>query len=191
VAMVSQRLSSCLKIRLTVSSDRICFEAIEVGMNLGNLIVGVGYASILPASATPEDRSDDLLTTEDLSTVAAEAKSWQGTRYRYGGKDKNGVDCSHFVYAVYSRIFEGYNYRMADEYLHDSDFSPTKSPIVGDVIIFLAVGASSAHMGIVTDVKAKKFIGAQTSTGVKEASFAPGSYWGNRPYQILSLLPGE
>ena len=148
------------------------------------------YTSILPASANTEDR-DEIFTSEDLYTVAVEAKSWQGTRYRYGGKDKNGVDCSHFVYAVYNRIFEGYDYRMADEYLSDSDFSPTKSPLVGDVIIFPSVGGSSAHMGIVTDVRRKKFIGAQTSTGVNETSFAPDSYWGKRPYRILSLLPSD
>lgn len=147
-------------------------------------------AAIPPASANTETHANELLTSEDIRTVAAEAKSWQGTRYRYGGKDKNGVDCSHFVYAVYNRIFEGYDYRMADEYLRDSDFSPTKSPIVGDVIIFVSVNGASAHMGIVTDVQKKKFIGAQSSTGVKEASFAPGSYWGKRPYRILSLLPG-
>ena len=140
-------------------------------------------AAILPVSA------NELLTSEDIRTVAVEAKSWQGTRYRYGGKDRNGVDCSHFVYAVYSRIFEGYDYRMADEYLRDPDFSPTKSPIVGDLIIFVSVNGASAHMGIVTDVQGQKFIGAQSTTGVKEASFAPGSYWGKRPYQILSLLP--
>jgi cell wall-associated NlpC family hydrolase len=142
------------------------------------------YSSVLPASASTED----VLTSKDLHTVAAEAKSWRGTRYRYGGKDKNGVDCSHFVYAVYNHIFEGYSYRMADEYLRDSDFAITKSPLVGDVIIFLSVRGSSAHMGIVTDVQGRKFIGAQSSTGVKEASFAPGSYWGKRPYKILSLL---
>ena len=154
------------------------------------LCVLVFSASILPASANTETHSDELLTSDDIHTVAAEAKSWRGTRYRYGGKDKNGVDCSHFVYAVYNRIFEGYDYRMADEYLHDSDFSPTKSQIVGDVIIFVSVNGASAHMGIVTDVQGKKFIGAQSSTGVKETSFAPGSYWGKRPYKILSLLPG-
>jgi cell wall-associated NlpC family hydrolase len=147
------------------------------------------YSSMLPTIASAESHSDELLTSEDLHTVAAEAKSWKGTRYRYGGKDKNGVDCSHFVYAVYNRVFEGYSYRMADEYLHDDDFAPTKAPIVGDVIIFLSFKGASAHMGIVTDVAGKKFIGAQSSTGVKEASFAPNSYWGKRPYRILSLLP--
>jgi cell wall-associated NlpC family hydrolase len=148
------------------------------------------YVSSLPAHASTEDR-EDILTSQDIHTVAAEAKSWRGTRYRYGGKDKNGVDCSHFVYAVYNQVFEGYDYRMASEYLHDSEFSPTKAPIVGDVIVFPSVGGSSAHMGIVTDVRSKKFIGAQSSTGVKETSFAPGSYWGKRPYRIVSLLPSD
>jgi cell wall-associated NlpC family hydrolase len=150
------------------------------------------YSSmLLPAIAGTAEHSDDLLTSEDLHTVATEAKSWKGTRYRYGGKDKNGVDCSHFVYAVYNSIFEGYDYRMADEYLHDADFAVTKAPLVGDVIIFLSYKGASAHMGIVTDVASKKFIGAQSSTGVKEASFAPNSYWGKRPYRILSLLPSS
>lgn len=147
-------------------------------------------ASMLSVSANAQSQ-DEVLTSQDIYSVATEAKSWKGTRYRYGGKDKNGVDCSHFVYAVYNSVFEGYDYRMADEYLRDADFSPTKAPIVGDVIVFFAVGSASAHMGIVTDVRGKKFIGAQTSTGVKEASFAPGSYWGKRPYRILSLLPSD
>jgi cell wall-associated NlpC family hydrolase len=142
----------------------------------------------LPASAN----QDSELTPQDLHTVVTEAKSWQGTRYRYGGKDKNGIDCSHFVYAVYSNVFEGYDYRMADEYLaNDSAFGLTKSPLVGDVIVFPAVGGLSAHVGIITDVRGAKFIGAQTSTGVKETSYAPDTYWGKRPYKIMSLLPSD
>lgn len=135
-----------------------------------------------------EDSEQGVLTSQDLETVATEAKLWTGTRYRYGGKDRDGVDCSHFVHAVYNQVFEGFDYRMADEYLNDSEFSPTSSPLVGDVIIFPSVRGSSAHVGIVTDVQGKKFIGAQSSTGVKEASFASNSYWGKRPYKILSLL---
>jgi NlpC/P60 family len=54
---------------------------------------------VLPASAG--NNSD--LTTDDLHAVVATAKTWKGTPYRYGGKDKSGVDCSHFVYSVYNR----------------------------------------------------------------------------------------
>lgn len=147
-------------------------------------------ASILPATAN-SNVGESKLTSQDLSTVVTEAKSWRGTRYQYGGKDKNGIDCSHFVYAVYSQIFEGYSYRMAGEYLRDSTFAPTKAPLVGDIIVFPSVRGLSEHVGIITDVDDTKFIGAQSSTGVREASFAPGTYWGKRPYKIVSLLPEE
>ncbi len=148
------------------------------------------YTSMLPARANSNAEENEL-TSQDLSTVVTEARSWRGTRYRYGGKDKNGIDCSHFVYAVYSKVFEGYDYRMAGEYLRDSTFAPTKAPLVGDIIVFPSVRGQSEHVGIITDVDATKFIGAQTSTGVREASFAPGTYWGKRPYKIVSLIPED
>jgi murein DD-endopeptidase / murein LD-carboxypeptidase len=153
------------------------------------LLLALICSSILPANAS--SNLDNDLTSQDINTIATEAKSWKGTPYRYGGKDKKGIDCSHFVYAVYNRIFEGYDYRMANEYLNDSTFALTKSPLAGDVIVFPAVRGLSEHVGIITDVNAPKFIGAQSSTGVKETSFAPGSYWGKRPYKIVSLLPDE
>jgi cell wall-associated NlpC family hydrolase len=146
-------------------------------------------ATILPATASSDAEYE--LTSQDLNTVVAEAKTWRGTRYRYGGKDKNGIDCSHFVHAVYSQVFEGYDYRMAGEYLRDSTFTPTNAPLVGDIIVFPAVKGLSEHVGIITDVDDTKFIGAQSSTGVREASFAPGTYWGKRPYKIVSLIPAE
>jgi lipoprotein Spr len=146
---------------------------------------------ILPVSAKNNTSTENELTSQDLTTVVNEAKSWRGTRYRYGGKDKNGIDCSHFVYAVYNRVFEGYDYRMASQYLNDSTFAPTKSPLIGDLIVFPSVKGLSAHVGILTDVGGLKFIGSQSSTGVKEASFAPGTYWGKRPYKIVSILPEE
>ena len=64
----------------------------------------------------------------------------------------------------------------------------TKTPQKGDVIVFLATGSLEAHVGIVTDVENKKFIGAQSSTGVAEATYTSGTYWGNRPYQFLSMF---
>ena len=147
------------------------------------------YTSVWPANASDDTEAE--LTSQDINTVATEAKAWKGTRYRYGGKDKNGIDCSNFVYQVYRQVFDGYDYRMAGEYLKDDTFALTKSPLVGDVIVFPSVKGLSEHVGIITDVSGTKFIGAQSSTGVKETSFASGTYWGKRPYKIVSLLPEE
>ena len=35
-----------------------------------------------------------------------EYERWKGTRHRLGGNDRNGIDCSGFVKAVYANLFE-------------------------------------------------------------------------------------
>ncbi len=130
------------------------------------------------ANALPEGR---------LKEIVAEAKSWQGTPYRYSGDSRNGIDCSHFVYSIYSKAVPGFDYRMAREYFSDKNFTEATSPAAGDLIVFPGYRGSSDHVGIVTDPQALKFIGAQTSTGVAETSFAAKSYWGKRPYRIMHL----
>jgi lipoprotein Spr/probable lipoprotein NlpC len=48
-----------------------------------------------PISATVAERRKLLL---------AHYQEWKGVRYRSGGMDKNGVDCSGFVYLTYRRF---------------------------------------------------------------------------------------
>lgn len=127
------------------------------------------------------------LSPRQMKSILVAANAWTGTPYRFAGKDRGGVDCSHFVYAAYSRVLPDYKYRMAEDYLNDPQFSQTPDPHPGDIIVFTAVNGMSAHVGIVTDPEERKFIGSQSSTGVKETSYAAKTYWGKRPYRFLSL----
>jgi cell wall-associated NlpC family hydrolase len=135
-------------------------------------------AAPLAHAALPEGR---------LKEIVAEAKTWQGTPYRYSGDSRNGIDCSHFVFSIYSKAVPGFDYRMAREYLSDNSFAEATPPTAGDVIVFPGYRGASDHVGIVTDPQSLKFIGAQTSTGVAETSFAAKSYWGKRPYRVMHL----
>jgi cell wall-associated NlpC family hydrolase len=130
------------------------------------------------AATPPENRLQEIVT---------EAKTWRGIPYRYSGDSRNGIDCSHFVFSVYSKALPGFDYRMAREYLSDKNFTEATPPTAGDLIVFPGYRGSSDHVGIVTDPQALKFIGAQTSTGVAETSFAAKSYWGKRPYRVMHL----
>ena len=51
-----------------------------------------------PADRTVPHAAD---LTEPELLLLSEAYSWMGTPYLYGGNDRNGVDCSGFVLAVY------------------------------------------------------------------------------------------
>jgi cell wall-associated NlpC family hydrolase len=122
-----------------------------------------------------------------LQVIVAEAKTWQGTPYRYNGNSRSGIDCSHFVFSIYSKVVPDFNYRMAREYLNDNSFTQANLSHAGDLIVFPGYRGASDHVGIVTDPQGLKFIGSQTSTGVAETSFAAKSYWGKRPYRIMHL----
>jgi cell wall-associated NlpC family hydrolase len=129
----------------------------------------------------------NAIPTDRLQEIVAEAKSWQGTPYRYSGDSRSGIDCSHFVFSVYSKVIPSFGYRMAREYLGDPSFVESTPPSAGDLIVFPGHRGASDHVGIVTDPRGMKFIGSQTSTGVAETTFTAKSYWGKRPYRIMRL----
>lgn len=88
---------------------------------------------------------------------------WYGTRYRYGGTTKSGIDCSAFVQAVYLSAFALSLPRTArDQYRQSRIISATEMK-TGDLIFFNTTGGIS-HVGIY--LQNNKFIHASTSYGV-------------------------
>jgi lipoprotein Spr len=88
---------------------------------------------------------------------------WYGTRYRYGGTTKSGIDCSAFVQAVYLSAFALSLPRTArDQYRNSRIISATEMK-TGDLVFFNTTGGIS-HVGIY--LQNNKFIHASTSQGV-------------------------
>jgi len=88
---------------------------------------------------------------------------WYGTRYRYGGTTKSGIDCSAFVQAIYLSAFAVTLPRTArDQYRNSRIVSATEMK-TGDLVFFNTTGGIS-HVGIY--LQNNKFIHASTSYGV-------------------------
>jgi lipoprotein Spr len=88
---------------------------------------------------------------------------WYGTRYRYGGTTKTGVDCSAFTQAIYMTAFAVSLPRTArDQYRNSRIISATEMK-TGDLVFFNTTGGIS-HVGIY--LQNNKFIHASTSHGV-------------------------
>ncbi len=88
---------------------------------------------------------------------------WYGTRYRYGGTTKSGIDCSAFVQTIYLSAFAVSLPRTAkDQYRNARIISATEIK-TGDLVFFNTTGGIS-HVGIY--LQNNKFVHASTSHGV-------------------------
>lgn len=88
---------------------------------------------------------------------------WYGTRYRYGGTTKSGIDCSAFVQAVYLSAFALSLPRTARDQHRNSRIISATEMKTGDLVFFNTTGGIS-HVGIY--LQNNKFVHASTSQGV-------------------------
>jgi hypothetical protein len=108
-----------------------------------------------------------LLNTEvellEDNALLEHIDEWYGTRYRYGGTTKSGIDCSAFVQSIYLSAFGMSLPRTArDQYRQSRIVSATEMK-TGDLVFFNTTGGIS-HVGIY--LQNNKFVHASTSYGV-------------------------
>ncbi|KYP14259.1 MAG: hypothetical protein A1D16_04315 [Flavihumibacter sp. CACIAM 22H1] len=90
-------------------------------------------------------------------------EDWYGTRYRYGGNTKQGVDCSGFTCNLSTAVFGKNLPRTAREQYDAAQKIPTDYLQEGDLVFFNTRGGVS-HVGVY--LANNKFVHASTSGGV-------------------------
>lgn len=108
--------------------------------------------------------------------VIAEAESWLGTPYKYGGNDRNGVDCSGLVLQVYQRALAIDLPRTSRDQRDYCENSKVSGIVPGD-LLFFATGKDESrvsHVGIF--VGGNNMIHASTSKGVIVSDFTTPYY---------------
>lgn len=101
---------------------------------------------------------------------------WYGVRYRLGGVDKQGIDCSAFVQRLYEDVFGINLVRTAFQQFHNCrmvfDMDSLKE---GDLVFFhINRGKRISHVGIY--LRNNYFVHASSSQGVMISSLSE-DYW--------------
>lgn len=138
---------------------------------------------------------DTLATPEYTASMGEKADflinksaNYIGTRYRSGGTDTNGFDCSGFMYFTFKFLGMNLPHSSIDQATVGTRISRENAK-KGDLIFFKTTRRSIGHVGMITEITDSdiKFIHSSTSQGVIISSINEG-YYSRRFVQINRVL---
>ncbi|RDW21504.1 peptidoglycan endopeptidase [Oceanobacillus arenosus] len=146
-------------------------DLIYIGQKLS---IGAGNSGSAPAKTpaveTPKSPQADV--GYNVDNLISTAKSFNGTKYVWGGSSPAGFDCSGFIYYVYKQAGMNISRTSAAGFFDRSYY--VNSPQAGDLVFFSGTyKAGISHMGIY--LGNDQFIHAG-SDGVEITSVS-NSYW--------------
>lgn len=89
---------------------------------------------------------------------------WYGTPYKYGGSDKNGIDCSNFVGVLYQEIYSKSLKGSSASIFNECVLVSKKELKEGDLVFFKIERNAISHMGMY--LQNNKFVHATTKKGI-------------------------
>jgi cell wall-associated NlpC family hydrolase len=100
---------------------------------------------------------------------------WYGTKYRLGGTNKKGIDCSAWVQKVYTFVYGMDMLRTSIMQFRNSEYIATKDNLVeGDLVFFRIHGGPVSHVGVY--LKNNYFVHASSSKGIMISNLNE-NYW--------------
>ncbi|OAT31106.1 Spr family lipoprotein [Buttiauxella brennerae ATCC 51605] len=132
-----------------------------------------------------QDEFEEMVRNVDVkSRLMDQYASWKGVRYRLGGSNKSGIDCSAFVQRTFREQF-GLELPRSTSEQQDSGKSISRSKLrTGDLVLFRA-GSTGRHVGIY--IGNNQFVHASTSSGVTISSMDE-PYWKKRYNEARRVL---
>lgn len=168
-------LGSCgvVKKKTTYADDRPSVSVAPTGTEAGT------GADTDPADTAPSEENAGNPFAGPAEAVVRTALSYTGTRYRYGGTTRKGMDCSGLLYVAFQQHdvpLPRVSRDMADEGRRVRVPQLRK----GDLLFFKTTrrGGKINHVGLVVEVAGDdvKFIHSTTSRGVIVSSLREG-FW--------------
>lgn len=106
---------------------------------------------------------------------------WHGTKYKYGGLTKSGVDCSGFCNVLYNEVYKKTLPRSTKDIVKEISKKPKSKLTEGDLVFFNISGKRNSHVGVY--LQNNFFVHASTSKGVIISSLT-------NPYYVKAYNKG-
>jgi murein DD-endopeptidase / murein LD-carboxypeptidase len=124
--------------------------------------------------------NDGSQINDNINSIIQKALSYKGTKYKYGGTSRSGMDCSGLMLMSFKTgniILPRTSIAQSKEGVRVSKSSAKK----GDLLFFKTSGSKKInHVGLVVSVDNRdvKFVHSSSSRGVMISSLREG-YWSN------------
>lgn len=141
-------------------------------MKLKNILSAIALIVFVTGCSTTNKNINQQMTADynNRQKIMKSFNEWKGTKYKYGGTTKKGIDCSAFIGKVYKKQF-GLNLPRTTTYLKKEGVKIKKSNLkIGDMVFF----RNNKHVGIY--VGKGEFIHSSTSKGVIKSNLNTGYY---------------
>lgn len=137
--------------------------------------------------ATPKEKESGktnalglAYSPDDNAALYETINEWLGVPYKYGGTDRNGIDCSAFVGVVYRKVYGINLHRTSNDMLRDVDLIGRSQLHEGDILFFTNSKGKVSHVGVY--LKDNLFAHSSTSNGVSVSNLND-SYWQKHFYK--------
>lgn len=135
----------------------------------------------MPGSAPPQSRTEDSGSTAGAaapfgSALIASALDMRGIRYRPGGSDPRGFDCSGFAQYVFARHGVPLPREVREQF--EVGRNVRGAPLAGDLLFFATAGRGASHVAIA--MGGDEFVHAPSSRGVVRVESLKSRYWARR-----------
>lgn len=188
ILMAALTLTSCESVKSFMARD-LEEEDFIIGQLYVDELVNETPVIATPVQAKPQRQADGTecsnalglkCNSDDNANLYETVNSWLGVPYKYGGTDRNGIDCSAFVGTVYKKVYGKTLHRTANEMLRDVELISKSQLREGDLMFFTNSKGKVSHVGIY--LKDGLFAHASTSAGVC-VSRTDDNYWSKHFYK--------
>ena len=151
------------------------------------IVLGLSGCATATKDLVHIEKNDDsaLLLNKAVTKniLLAQYDEWKGTRYKYGGSSKDGIDCSGFIHQTFLSKF---GIKLPRESIIQGKVGydiPVSLLQPGD-LVFFKIGINITHVGIYIDNG--EFIHVSKSMGVTKSSLND-SYWHKRYWKTRRI----